>query len=58
MERFNCTAIVGNEQLVFKRYGKDEETVRKELESFINEAYQITCHVQSVEKDKTHSIET
>lgn len=58
MDRFKCTAIIGNEQCIFKRYGTDSETVKKDLEKFINDAYNIIGNVQAVEKDKTHSIET
>ena len=55
-ERYKCTVTIQNDPMVFKRYGENEEEVRKELEEFIKEAYDCAFQVISVEKDKTHPI--
>lgn len=54
-ERYKCVVTIQNEPMIFKRYGENEEEVRKELESFISEAYGSIPTIVSVEKDKTYS---
>jgi hypothetical protein len=44
---------MSGEAEVFKRYGKDEETVRSELQAFLRESYGHIFQIQSVELDKT-----
>ena len=53
-ERYKCVVTILKEPMIFKRYGENEEEVRKELESFIIEAYGTTPTIVSIEKDKTH----
>jgi len=53
-ERYKCVVTIQNEPMIFKRYGENEEEVRKELESFISEAYGSIPTIVAVEKDKTH----
>ena len=45
------------EQHIFKRYGKTEDEVRKELYEFIREKYQITPDILKVEPDKTKTLD-
>lgn len=54
-ERYKCVVTIQNEPMIFKRYGENEEEVRKELESFISEVYGSIPTIVSVEKDKTYS---
>ena len=35
-ERYKCAVTIQNEPMFFKRYGENEEEVRKELEAFIS----------------------
>lgn len=53
-ERYKCVVTILKEPMIFKRYGENEEEVRKELDSFITEAYGTTPTIISIEKDKTH----
>lgn len=53
-ERYKCAVTIQNELMFFKRYGENEEEVRKELEVFISEAYGVSPMIISVEKDKTY----
>ena len=53
-ERYKCAVMIQNEPMFFKRYGENEEEVRKELEAFISEAYGASPTIISVEKDKTY----
>ena len=53
-ERYKCVVTILKEPMIFKRYGENEEEVRKELESFISEAYGSIPTIVSIEKDKTH----
>lgn len=53
-ERYKCAVTIQNEPMFFKRYGENEEEVRKELEAFISEAYGASPTIVSVEKDKTY----
>ena len=53
-ERYKCVVTILNEPMIFKRYGENEEEVRKGLELFISEAYDSTPTIVSIEKDKTH----
>lgn len=53
-ERYKCAVTIQNEPMFFKRYGENEEEVRKELEAFISEAYGASPTIISVEKDKTY----
>ena len=53
-ERYKCAVMIQNEPMFFKRYGENEEEVRKELEAFISEAYGASSTIVSVEKDKTY----
>ena len=53
-ERYKCAVTIQNELMFFKRYGENEEEVRKELEVFISEAYGVSPTIISVEKDKTY----
>ena len=53
-DRYNCTAIIHDDALCFKRYGENKDDVRKELEEFIKEAYDVVPNIVSIEKDKTH----
>lgn len=54
-ERYKCVVTLQNEPMIFKRYGENEEEVRKELESFISEAYGSIPTIVSVKKDETYS---
>lgn len=53
-ERYKCVVAIRNEPMIFKRYGENEEEVRKELEAFVSEAYGVSPTIISVEKDKTY----
>ena len=53
-ERYKCVVTIQNEPMIFKRYGENEEEVRKELEAFISEAYGASPTIISAEKDKTY----
>ena len=53
-ERYKCAVTIQNELMFFKRYGENEEEVRKELEAFISETYGVSPTIISVEKDKTY----
>ena len=53
-ERYKCAVTIQNELMFFKRYGENEEEVRKELEAFVSEAYGASPTIISVEKDKTY----
>ena len=53
-ERYKCVVTIQNEPMIFKRYGENEEEVRKELEAFISEAYGASPTIIFVEKDKTY----
>ena len=53
-ERYKCAVTIQNEPMFFKRYGENEEEVRKELEAFISETYGVSPTIISVEKDKTY----
>lgn len=56
MQRYRCTVLMGGDQEVFKRYGKDEDTVRSELQSFLRESYGHIFQIHSVEHDKTKTV--
>ena len=57
MKRYRCVVTINGEPNVFKRYGKDPETVKRELITFIHEFYEVWPDVHEVEEDKTHPID-
>jgi hypothetical protein len=56
MQRYRCTVLMGGDQEVFKRYGKNEEQVRDELFDFLTSAYGHVCQIREVSPDKTKTI--
>ena len=57
-KRYRCEVLMGGEAEVFKRYGKDEDTVRSELRAFLRESYGHIFQIQSVEFDKTKTVKS
>ena len=55
-KRYVCEVLMGGEAEVFKRYGKDEETVSSELQKFLRESYGHIFQIQSVNADKTKTV--
>lgn len=55
-KRYRCEVLMGGEAEVFKRYGKDEDTVRSELQALLRESYGHIFQIQSVELDKTKTV--
>jgi hypothetical protein len=55
-KRYVCEVLMGGESEVFKRYGKDEETVSIELQKFLRESYGHIFQIQSVKTDKTKTV--
>lgn len=55
-KRYRCEVLMGGEAEVFKRYGKDEDTVRSELQKFLRESYGHIFQIQSVKSDKTKTV--
>lgn len=56
MSRWKCTAIVNDQELIFKRYAENEEQVRKELLEFIKERYEKDAEITEAILDKTHPV--
>lgn len=56
MQRYRCTVLMGGDQEVFKRYGKNEKQVRDELFDFLTSAYGHVCQIREVSPDKTHTL--
>ena len=57
MSRWKCTAIVNDQELIFKRYAENEEQVRKELLEFIKERYEQDAKITEAILDKTHPVQ-
>ena len=57
MERFKCNVTLGYEPAIFKRYGNTETEVKSELEQFLKDRYDMTFRINSIDKDKTHTLE-
>lgn len=55
-KRYVCEVLMGSESEVFKRYGKDEETVSSELQKFLRESYGHIFQIKSVKADKTKTV--
>ena len=55
--RYKCIAGIDGQQLIFKRYGENEEQVRTELLAFIKEVYEREAQILEVQPDKTHPVE-
>lgn len=56
MSRWKCIAVIDNQALIFKRYAKNEEQVRKELLEFIKERYKTDAEITEVILDKIHPV--
>ena len=57
-KRYRCEVLMGGEVEIFKRYGKDEDEVRSDLQSFLRESYGHIFQIQAIEHDKTKTIKT
>ena len=55
-KRFVCEVLLAGESQIFKRYGKDEDTVCRDLQAFLRESYGHIFQIQSVEPDKTKTV--
>jgi hypothetical protein len=49
-ERYKLLTNIG----IFKRWGENEDGVKKDLSSFISSSYGIKGQIYECEKDKTH----
>lgn len=57
MDRYKIYINIEGDRLVFKRYGKDENDIRKIMNTFMKENMpQWTYDIEDIEKDKTRSV--